>query len=92
MIESYFRKYWRTVLFFGVVLWVWLIFPTPYKYYIDNEGNQYRRNRLTGRIECWYGNLGGFNTWNTESYLAAQKIRKQKEAEVKLDSSEKKTK
>ena len=92
MFENYLKKYWRSTLFFAAILWAVFIFPTPYRHYYDNEGNSYRRNRLTGKIESWYGSLGGFKTCNTDNYLAAQKIRKQKEADAKLDSPEKKAK
>jgi hypothetical protein len=92
MLEDYLKKNWRSTLFCAAILWAVFIFPTPYRHYSDNQGNSYRRNRLNGKIESWYGTLGGYKTCNTENYLAAQKIRKQQEAEAKLDSSDKKAK
>ena len=88
MIETFLKTNWRTLLFFFVLLWSWLVFPTPFKYYSDQDGDQFRRNRLTGKVECWYGSLNGFYSWNTDNWLAAQKIRKEKEAANKTESSE----
>ena len=90
MIETFLKTNWRTVLFFFVLLWVWLVFPTPFKYYSDKDGDQFRRNRFTGNVECWYGSLNGFYSWNTDNWLAAQKIRKEKEAANKTESADKK--
>jgi von Hippel-Lindau disease tumor supressor len=90
MLETFLKTNWRTLLFFFVLLWSWLVFPTPFKYYSDKDGDQFRRNRLTGKVECWYGSLNGFYSWNTDNWLAAQKIRKEKEAAAKEGSSEKK--
>lgn len=88
MMEAILKTNWRTLLFFFVLLWSWLVFPTPYRYYSDKDGDQFRRNRLTGKVECWYGSLNGFYSWNTDNWLAAQKIRKEKEAANKTESSE----
>ena len=90
MIETFLKTNWRTLLFFFVLLWSWLVFPTPFKYYSEKDGDLFRRNRLTGKVECWYGSLNGFYLWNTDNWLAATKIRKEKEAAVKVESSEKK--
>ena len=88
MIETLLKTNWRTLLFFFVLLWSWLVFPTPFKYYSEKDGDLFRRNRLTGKVECWYGSLNGFYLWNTDNWLAAQKIRKEKEAVTKTESSE----
>ena len=88
MIETLLKTNWRTLLFFFVLLWSWLVFPTPFKYYSEKDGDLFRRNRLTGKVECWYGSLNGFYLWNTDNWLAAQKIRKEKEAVTKTESSD----
>lgn len=88
--ETFVKTNWRTLIFFFVLLWVWLVFPTPFKYYSDNDGDQFRRNRFTGQVECWYSSLGGFYSWTTDHWLAAQKIRREKEAATKTENSEKK--
>jgi len=90
MIENLIKTNWRTLLFLFVALWVILVFPTPFKYYSEQDGDQFRRNRLTGKVESWYGSLGGFYLWSTDTWLAAEKTRKEKEAAAKAESSEKK--
>jgi len=89
MIETFLKTNWRTLLFIFVLLWSWLVFPTPFKYYSEKDGDLFRRNRLTGKVEQWYGSLGGgFYLWNDDNWLAGQKIRKEKEAVTKTESSE----
>ena len=89
MIETFLKTNWRTLLFFFVLLWSWLVFPTPFEYDSTKDGILFRRNRLTGKVEQWYGSLGGgFYLWNDDNWLAGQKIRKEKEAVTKTESSE----
>ena len=89
MIETLLKTNWRTLLFFFVLLWSWLVFPTPFEYDSTKDGILFRRNRLTGKVEQWYGSLGGgFYLWNDDNWLAGQKIRKEKEAVTKTESSE----
>ena len=89
MIETFLKTNWRTLLFFFVLLWSWLVFPTPFEYDSTKDGILFRRNRLTGKVEQWYGSLGGgFYLWNDDNWLAGQKIRKEKEAITKTESSE----
>ena len=89
MIETLLKANWRTLLFFFVLLWSWLVFPTPFEYDSTKDGILFRRNRLTGKVEQWYGSLGGgFYLWNDDNWLAGQKIRKEKEAVTKTESSE----
>ena len=89
MIETLLKTNWRTLLFFFVLLWSWLVFPTPFEYDSTKDGILFRRNRLTGKVEQWYGSLGGgFCLWNDDNWLAGQKIRKEKEAVTKTESSE----
>ena len=89
MIETFLKTNWRTLLLFFVLLWSWLVFPTPFEYDSTKDGILFRRNRLTGKVEQWYGSLGGgFYLWNDDNWLAGQKIRKEKEAVTKTESSE----
>ena len=89
MIETFLKTNWRTLLFFFVLLWSWLVFPTPFEYDSTKDGILFRRNRLTGKVEQWYGSLGGgFYLWNDDNWLAGQKIRKEKEAVTKTESSD----
>ena len=89
MIETLLKTNWRTLLFFFVLLWSWLVFPTPFEYDSTKDGILFRRNRLTGKVEQWYGSLGGgFYLWNDDNWLAGQKIRKEKEAVTKTESSD----
>ena len=89
MFETLLKTNWRTLLFFFVLLWSWLVFPTPFEYDSTKDGILFRRNRLTGKVEQWYGSLGGgFYLWNDDNWLAGQKIRKEKEAVTKTESSE----
>ena len=89
MIETLLKTNWRTLLFFFVLLWSWLVFTTPFEYDSTKDGILFRRNRLTGKVEQWYGSLGGgFYLWNDDNWLAGQKIRKEKEAVAKTESSE----
>ena len=89
MIETFLKTNWRTLLLFFVLLWSWLVFPTPFEYDSTKDGILFRRNRLTGKVEQWYGSLGGgFYLWNDDNWLAGQKIRKEKEAVTKTESSD----
>ena len=89
MFETLLKTNWRTLLFFFVLLWSWLVFPTPFEYDSTKDGILFRRNRLTGKVEQWYGSLGGgFYLWNDDNWLAGQKIRKEKEAVTKTESSD----
>lgn len=74
------------------LFWVWLVFPTPYKYWNTQERDggfdAYRRNRFTGNVDAWYGASGGWRSWTTDSWIENRHLKKKKEET--LDTKESK--
>ena len=73
MIENFLKKNWRTVYLIAGILFAYLVWPTPYVYWTDKEGDYMRANRLTGTREVyWYG-LGEWRRWDRESWNQASR-------------------
>jgi hypothetical protein len=41
----------------GVLLFLWLVWPTPYAYFGSSPPK--RRNRITGKVQVWWGHRWG---------------------------------
>ena len=80
MVELFLKNNWRSMLFLIGLVLLWIVFPTPYSFWITNKENgteAFRMNRLTGKIETWYPSLG-WATWSTDSWIAFRKAQDQK--------------
>ncbi len=90
MIEIFLKKNWRSVIFLAAVLFVWLVWPSPYTYYKAKDGSSYRRNRLTEKVESYWSSLGGWRYNDYDSYnKAKQESESLKKKSVVEDDSKK---
>ena len=90
MIEIFLKKNWRSVILLAAVLFVWLVWPSPYSYYKGKDSSQFRRNRLTEKVESYWGGLGGWRYDDWESYTKAkQESESLKKKSVVEDDSKK---
>ena len=72
MIEIFLKKNWRSVILLAAVLFVWLVWPSPYAYSKGKDGSSYRRNRLTDKGESYWSSLGEYRYDDWESYTKAK--------------------
>ena len=72
MIEIFLKNNWRSVILLAAVLFVWLVWPSPYSYYKGKDSSQFRRNRLTEKVESYWGGLGEWRYNDWDSYNKAK--------------------
>jgi len=72
MIEIFLKKNWRSVILLAAVLFVWLVWPSPYTYYKGKDNSSFRRNRLTEKVESYWGGLGEWRYNDWDSYNKAK--------------------
>lgn len=83
MVEEFIKSNWRTLMVIFLLLFAYLVYPTPFAYWTtyNNEDMEiYRRNRITGTVEAWYGSLGK-GSWaprGMDSWILNRKARLEK--------------
>ena len=90
MIETFLKKNWRTVIFVGLALFAWFVWPTPYSYWWDKECHKYRVNRFTKSEESWWPGLGQWRGTDNESYCRAKQDWEESKKKTEESSKSKK--
>jgi len=73
MIETFLKKNWRTICLLTAILFSYLVWPTPYAYWTDKDGDYMRANRFTGQREVYWYNLGEWRGNSPEEWYKADK-------------------
>ena len=86
-LEIILAQNWRSIIFVGVLLFGWFVWPTPYSEpfnYWDNDGGHlYRQNRLTQGIDSYW-------SWDGKWMPCVAKVERMRREEcLKQDQSNK---
>jgi len=86
-LEVFLAQNWRSVIFVGVLVFGWFVWPTfyskPFNYWDNDGGHLYRQNRLTHGIESYW-------SWDGKWMPCVAKVERMRREEcLKQDQSNK---
>jgi hypothetical protein len=73
MFEKFLKNNWRSVVLGGVILFAFFVWPTPYMYYRQKDGDSCRQSRITRQEEVYWSELCQWRPNNSIAYAQAKK-------------------